>query len=388
MSKNSNLRNLVKLTATAFFMGVVIVGCSSKPSKQETVGGTGDETPALVNDGDVYELTFIDDEASNDTTIVNDEAPFEPIIVKEDASCAPPTVIGGTQSDKEPKLYAPGPGIKISRRSNSPSAKTPSDLAPDGKKGGNTTVDDEKYEVRLGANKLVSKDSHGFMMVRIGPSGSLPEKDTAEVYNSLYIRHEDVRVHARVTPCAPDFIVDPAEPQIVSVTPSGTAVSFTLIPQGIGVFRVRAQVEFSSTEDFSSIEETQWTNSLQVDVKVIQEERDANRQEEINKRKEDLHKTFWEYLEDFWEALVALVLGALLFVIRKFIKKKTGYGEIPGKTSTQKTPSNFELPTQDPPATPKEIDLSEEDYEVIEPEAPAAESQQVPESDDEDDYDD
>lgn len=388
MSKNSNLRNLVKLTATAFFMGVVIVGCSSKPSKQETVGGTGDETPALVNDGDVYELTFIDDEASNDTTIVNDEAPFEPIIVKEDASCAPPTVIGGTQSDKEPKLYAPGPGIKISRRPNSPSAKTPSDLAPDGKKGGNTTVVDEKYEVRLGANKLVSKDSHGFMMVRIGPSGSLPEKDTAEVYNSLYIRHEDVRTYARVTPCAPDFIVDPAEPQIVRVKPSGTAVSFTLIPQGIGVFGVRAQVEFSSTEDFSSIEETQWTNSLQVDVKVIQELRDANRQEEINKRKEDLHKTFWDYLEDFWEALVALVLGALLFVIRKFIKKKTGYGGISGESLTQKTPSTPEIPTQETSSPIKEIDLTEEDYEVIESETPSTETKEVPESDDDDDYDD
>lgn len=380
MSKNSNLRNLVKLTAIAFLMGVVIVGCSSKPSEQETVGGTGDETPALVNDGDVYELTFIDDEVSNDTTNVNDEASFNPIIVKEDASCAPPTVIGGTQSDKEPKLYAPGPGIKINRRPNSPSAKTPSDMAPDGKKGGNPTVDNGEYEIRLGATKLVNKDSSGEITVRIGLPGKLPEKDSTEVYNSLYVGAEDVSTYARVTPRAPDFIVEPAEPQIVKVKPS-TAVSFSLIPKKVGEYSVRAQVEFSSTEDFSSIEDSQWTNSLKVNVKVIPDVRKAN-------RIEDLIKTVWKYLTKFWEAFVALFFGALLFVIRKFIKKKTGYGETLGETRTQKTPPTPEIPTQETPSPIKEIDLTEEDYEVIEPETPSTETKAVPESDDDDDYDD
>lgn len=387
MSKNSNLRNLVKLTAIAFFMGMVIVGCSSKPSKQETVGGTGDETPALVNDGDVYELTFVDDEVSNDTTIVNNETPFEPIIVKEDAPCAPPTVIGGTSSNKESKDYAPRPSIKTSRRSNSPSAKTPSDLAPDGKKGGDPTVDNGEYEIRLGATKLVNKDSSGEITVRIGLPGKLPEKDSTEVYNSLYVGAEDVSTYARVTPRAPDFIVEPAEPQIVRVKPS-TAVSFSLKPKKVGEYSVRAQVEFSSTEDFSSIEDSQWTNSLKVNVKVIPELREVNRQEDIKEHKEALIKTVWKYLTKFWEAFVALFFGALLFVIRKFIKKKTGYGETLGETRTQKTPPTPEIPTQETPSPIKEIDLTEEDYEVIESETPSTETKAVPESDDDDDYDD
>ena len=122
--------------------------------------------------------------------------------------------------------------------------------------------------------------------------------------------------------------------------------------------------------------------------KVFKSDNDLDEEEEIHKRKKNLIETVWDYLSDFWEAFVALIFGALLFVIRKFIKKKTGYGEIPGETLTQKTPPTPEIPTQEAPSTIKEIDLEEENYEVIEPEAPSADSQKVSESDDEDDYDD
>ena len=364
MNKTAKLYNLVKQTAIVFLLSMAVAGCSPKPSEpeQEAAGYTSDETPVYVNEEDSIVPILVNDEDSIVPSIVKDDTSFKPIRVQtEDVSIEFPRVIGGkSRSEKEPRCYAPAPGSK---------------------KGAEPTVYNEKYEIRLGATRIINKDSHGEMTVRIGPQGSLPEKDTTEVYNSLTVNPEDVRAYARVTPRAPDFDIEPAEPKIVPVTSSGTAVSFVLKPKRKGGSSVRALVEFSSTKDFSDIEESQWTNTLSVDVIVNKKERKENRIEE-------LLSVAWDYFKDFWEAFVALFFAALLFVIRKYTKKKTGYGEIPGEKMTQKAPPTPEIPTQETPSTPKEIDLSEEDYEVIEPEAPSADSQKVSESDDDDDYDD
>ena len=306
-------RHLVKITAIAFLLSLAIVGCSPTPSEQEAVECTIAETPVLVNDEDLY-----------DPSIVFEENP----------------------SDKGPLCYAPAPGSK---------------------KGDDSTFDTNKYEVRLGGTKVINKDSEGQMTVRIGLPESLPEKDTSEVYNSLFVAPADIRAYARVTPRAPDFIIDSEVPQIVQVTSSGTAASFSLKPKKIGVFKVSAKVEFSSTKDFSEIDGTQWTNSLSVDVRVNSVERRKNRIEE-------LCSVAWEKIKDFWEAFVALFFGALLFVIRKYTKKKTGYYEKPS-----------EMPTLETPSTTKEIEEVEVDHEVSEPETSSPDIEEVSESNEEED---
>ena len=226
--------HLMKLIAIAFLLSMAIVGCSPKPSEQEqeVVGCTSEETPALVDDQD----------------------PYEPTIVHEE-----------TPSDRGPLCYAPAPG---------------------GKKGDNSTVNKNKYEVRLGASQLIDKDSDGQMTVRIGLPETLQEKDSTEVYNSLFVAPADVRKYARITPRASDFIVDPDTPQIIKVSStSSTAASFSLKPKKIGVFKVSAKVEFSPTKDFSEIDGTQWTNTLSVTVEVNSVDRKKNRIEEIASRR-------------------------------------------------------------------------------------------------------
>ena len=42
---------------------------------------------------------------------------------------------------------------------------------------------------------------------------------------------------------------------------------------------------------------------------------------------DEIWKPVWSYFLRFWYAFVALFFGALFFVIRKFVKKKTGYTE-------------------------------------------------------------
>lgn len=308
--------HLIKLIAIAFLLSMAIVGCSPKPSEQEqeVVGCTSEETPALVDDEDPYE-----------PTIVHEEIP----------------------SDRGPLCYAPAPG---------------------GEKGDNSTINKNKYEVRLGASQLIDKDSDGQMTVRIGLPETLQEKDSTEVYNSLFVAPADVRKYARITPRASDFILDPDTPQIVTVSPSSsTAASFSLKPKKIGVFKVSAKVEFSSTKDFSEIDGTQWTNTLSVTVEVNSVDRKKNRIEE-------LWSVVWKYFTKFWEAFVALFFAALLFVIRKYTKKKTGYYEKPDETPKQKIPSTI-----------KEIEEDEVDDEVSEPEASSTDIEELPESNEEED---
>lgn len=308
--------HLMKLIAIAFLLSMAIVGCSPKPSEQEqeVVGCTSEETPALVDDEDPYEPTFVHEE---------------------------------TSSDRGPLCYAPAPG---------------------GKKGDNSTVNKNKYEVRLGASPHIDKDSDGQMTVRIGLPETLQEKDSTEVYNSLFVAPADVRKYARITPRASDFILDPDTPQIVTVSPlSSTAASFSLKPKKIGVFKVSAKVEFSPTKDFSEIDGTQWTNTLSVTVEVNSPVRKKNRIEE-------LWSVVWKYFTEFWEAFVALFFAALLFVIRKYTKKKTGYYEKPDETPKQKIPSTI-----------KEIEEDEVDDEVSEPEASSTDIEELPESNEEED---
>ena len=133
------------------------------------------------------------------------------------------------------------------------------------------------------------------------------------------------------------------------------------------MFKVSAKVEFSSTKDFLEIDGTQWTNTLSVTVEVNSPVRKKNRIEELG-------SVVWKYFTEFWEAFVALFFAALLFVIRKYTKKKTGYYENPGETPRQKIPSTI-----------KEIEEDEVDNEVSEPEASSTDIEELPESNEEED---
>ena len=79
-----------------------------------------------------------------------------------------------------------------------------------------------------------------------------------------------------------------------------------------GDFSVSADIEMYKKEDCSDAAVPQsgvQTLSVQVKVDKVQE----------------LSDIVWENFKKFWGALVALIFGAVLFVIRRRIKKSTGY---------------------------------------------------------------
>lgn len=74
----------------------------------------------------------------------------------------------------------------------------------------------------------------------------------------------------------------------------------------------------NSTCTGSSIPKTSRTLAVEVIV---------DNKKEFKGKMHELWTIFWEKFLTFWGALVALILGTILFVIRKKIKKTTGYEE-------------------------------------------------------------
>ena len=176
--------------------------------------------------------------------------------------------------------------------------------------------DEEEYEVVLEADKKMKVKSSSYFRVWIGADGYMPTpvedlvRDTTTVY-------AESGSYAIVTPIAPDFKVEPDTAKRIPVKPTGSSAVFTLTPLKKGKLFVSASVVIY---DKDGNEDPQSAQKLTVKVSSDfwgRQERHAN----------DMENVFWDNFMPFFTALVVLVLGALLFVIRKYIKKKTGYDE-------------------------------------------------------------
>jgi hypothetical protein len=124
--------------------------------------------------------------------------------------------------------------------------------------------------------------------------------------------------YARITPYAPDFTIEPEESQIMRIAPSGSSVLFTIIPQKKGNFRISAKIELFDNPYFDGVPIPKTTNIVSVEVTV---DPMVNLVGGLKK----MGTVVWDSFMKFWGAIVALIFGALLFLTRKFIKRKTGF---------------------------------------------------------------
>lgn len=124
--------------------------------------------------------------------------------------------------------------------------------------------------------------------------------------------------YARITPYAPDFRIEPEESQIMRITPSGSSLLFTIIPEKKGEFKISAKIELFDNPDFEGVPIPKTTNIVSVVVTV-------DPKVNLMARLGQLGTVLWDNFLKFWGAVVALIFGALLFVTRKFVKKKTGF---------------------------------------------------------------
>ena len=185
---------------------------------------------------------------------------------------------------------------------------------------GSSPIKEEDYKVALDVTKNIEKHEKGTLRVWIGLEQYMPN-EAEHMERATSTMHTDATCsYARITPYAPDFKVDPADPVIVPINPGGTDVIFTLFPEKGGEFMVGARIELFDNEECTGVGIPKASDLVSVVVTV-----DGSK--DVKSHAAELWKIFWDYFVKFWGAFVAVILGALIFVIRKYLKKKTGYDE-------------------------------------------------------------
>jgi len=183
-----------------------------------------------------------------------------------------------------------------------------------------TSPELEDYKVILSVDGEMDKGENGVLVVWIGASGVEVSFKDDMVQDETTIP-SDIGQYAKITPFAPDFdIKNYSADACYKIDPSGSKVQFTLVPKSTGVYDVNVNIQLYESNDCSGAFVPKTSETLSVTVKV-------NVGKEASKKVNSLLEIVWENFVKFWGAFVALLFGALLFVIKKKIKKKTGYEE-------------------------------------------------------------
>ncbi len=193
----------------------------------------------------------------------------------------------------------------------------PDDDIPDVGGAAPSDFNPDDYSAVLDVTKELELHDSGDLRVWVGMTGNVPEDDDEMLRGTVNFSAEEGNF-ARITPYAPDFKIEPDGPQIMRIVPSGSSFLFTIIPQKKGNFRISAKVELFDNPYFDGVPIPKTTNIVSVVVTVDHTQNLMNALRKMGKVAGDA------FLK-FWGAFVALIFGALLFVIRKFIKKKTGF---------------------------------------------------------------
>lgn len=217
-----------------------------------------------------------------------------------------------------PPAMEPPPSPAPARPSRAPAMANGSRVVPDSRSPAES-VESGIYKVELGADaELRIPGPPGQLLVWIGvPTGEshIPE-DMARTEGAL----PAVGRTARITPFAPGLEVVPAESVCMQIHPLGSSTRFQLIPKREGSFKVGAEVHLFDTADCSGAPVPQAVTALEVKVTV-------DRARQFGEHAGQLWTVFWNKLLEFWGALLALLFGLILFLIRKRLKKWFGYGE-------------------------------------------------------------
>ena len=176
----------------------------------------------------------------------------------------------------------------------------------------------EKYTVDLYVEPDMKKDKDYLMEVKV----FLPKYETEPIEGMLRgskTIYAGVVNYVRVIPIAPGFEIDPVESKTVDFDPSGTDFQFTIIPREKGPRTISAEVWLLENKDGSGDVKSKASGTVSVVVKV-------DTINNITGGLKELWEVVWDAFKEFWGVAVALVFAALLFMFRKYIKKKTGYG--------------------------------------------------------------
>ncbi|MBO6063293.1 MAG: hypothetical protein J6P62_04895, partial [Bacteroidales bacterium] len=180
-----------------------------------------------------------------------------------------------------------------------------------------SSLNADDYTAVLDVTETMELHQKGDLRVWIGKENYIQEEEP-DMIRGMTTFPGDEGNYARITPYAPDFRIEPDESQTMRISPSGSSILFTIIPQKKGEFRISAKIELFDNPYFDGVPIPKTTNIVSVVVTV-------DPKVNLMARLGQLGTVLWDNFLKFWGAVVALIFGALFFVTRKFIKKKTGF---------------------------------------------------------------
>ena len=178
----------------------------------------------------------------------------------------------------------------------------------------------DDYKVILSVDSSINMNETGMLHVWIGSTG-VDVNFTQGMTQDETTIPTSIGKYAKITPVAPDFEVENlTEDKCHKIHPSGSEVRFLLKPKTTGTYNVSANIEIYEAIDCNGTSVPKTSETLSVTVKV-------NTKKEVKKGLKKLGEIVWEKFTSFWGALITLIFAVLLFLIRRKIKRKTGFEE-------------------------------------------------------------
>lgn len=301
---------------TVLFVFLCLVGACAG-LKGPTIGGGGGALVTTTGDDNPYQ------DPSDETVIIVERPPLRPMeereVQPEPRPTGSPVVTEETTPASTPSTPAPKPDGRPSARpgtGNKPAPRnTPVDEPAPEKPASSLNADE--YTAVLDVTEQMELNQKGDLRVWIGIENYMPEEESDMVRKTTSFPGDEGN-YARITPYAPDFRIEPEESQVMRISPRGSSVLFTIIPEKKGEFKISAKIELFDNPDFEGVPIPKTTNIVSVVVSV-------DPTVKLKSGLGELGTVLWDNFLKFWGAVVALIFGALLFVTRKFIKKKTGF---------------------------------------------------------------
>ena len=304
MNRHGILNNVAGWLFPVVILFFLIAGCSSKVLPNQN--------PIPPKQEEIHEIPHIEDKITT--------APAEEVPTRQEEVTAKPG-IDPDIPEEDPATTTPPPAPQETNtrpaRTSGPAAEPvagPEDPAP------RPALNADDYKVVLDVTEKIQLHHTGSLKVWIGLESRVPEQQEGKARGEISVLAEEVGSFARITPYAPEFTFEPAEPQRMRIAPGGSSVIFALTPEKEGTYEIGAKIELFDNEECIGVGIPKTTENVSVMVVV-------NSKEVVKSHVGQLGTVVWDNFVRFWGAFVALVFAALLFVIRKFVHKKTGYSD-------------------------------------------------------------
>lgn len=187
----------------------------------------------------------------------------------------------------------------------------------------------DKYKVGLEADSIMKFGGVYTLKVLVGPEDiTLSYAQDGKVNDEIIISTKNNQ-YAIITPHTPGFDVEPRSTGCILLDSSEIGYLFKLTPTAVGTFNISANVELFDNNECSGSKTAKIASDLEITVEVATKPNlDPDPPSPLSPNKttwEEIQDLFKENFKTFMGSLFALFFGYLLFLIRKKLKKKTGY---------------------------------------------------------------